>query len=190
MANGLDININDYVWLEECLECELPQLCCNESCQGRVWVAPCGTIDYETGELTSPEPFCEPLGITSISHSDNASIREKRYQGCKISRRRGIPDFSLDLTFDICQGDYGTSLLLSRCAIDVVVAPLANNVNLELNPSLFDQQTKVFWGRILGDSYTWEYPEDDCQSTSREYMTDRFCWSTGTESEIADANAA
>ena len=186
MANGLSIEYNDIDFLTECLECEIDP-CCNDSCEGRIWVAPCGTINYDDGELNSPAPFCEPLSLTSMSYTDNTPIREKRYLGCKISRRRGIPDQSISLTFDICQGDIAVNYLLSKCSIDFVLVPRANNLNLELNPSLFDQQTKVIWGRMIGDTYTWEFPEDDCQTTTREFMIDRYCWETEPEAFIANA---
>lgn len=183
MAEGLSSSY-DQDHLLECIDCELPQACCDDACEGRIWVAPCGTIDYDTGELANIADFCEPASVTAMSHTDNAPVREKQYRGCKKSRRRGQPDLSFTLGWDICQGDDAHALLLGRCPFDYVIAPKGNNMNFELNPSIFDQQTKVFWGRVLGDTFTWEYPDDECQNTSRTFMTDLYCWETGTQAQI------
>jgi len=186
MAAGLSSEY-DLSYITDCLECELPQSCCDESCEGRIWVAPCGSIDYPTGEIKNIADFCEPPSITDFSHSDNAQLREKMYRGCKKSRRRGMPDIAVNLTWDICQSDRANGFLLGRCPFDFVIAPKGNNLNFEQNPSIFDQQTKVFWGRIVGDTYDWQYPEDDCQNTTRTFMTDLYCWETQVESLIQDA---
>jgi hypothetical protein len=183
MAGGLSSNY-DIDYTTDCIECTVPEACCDESCEGRIWVAPCGSIDYATGEIIAINDFCEPPTITAMSHSDVSGLREKQYRGCKKFRRRNAPDFQFTLGFDICQGEFAHAILLGRCSFDYVIAPKGNNLNLELNPSLFNQETKVFWGRIVGDSNTWEYPDDDCQNTSRTYMTDGYCWETGIQAEI------
>ena len=176
MAEGLSSDYINEAWIDDCLECEIEDVCCDDACQGRIWVAKCGTIDYTTGEIGDLSAFCEPPNITSFSHTDNAAIRDKQYRGCKKSRRRGQPDISYTLGFDICQSENAHGILLGRCAFDYVIAPKANNLNFELNSSIFDQKTYVLWGRSVGDSFTWEYPDDDCQNTSRTFMTDLYCW--------------
>lgn len=184
MAKGIDFYNGDQSWITDCIECELDTACCDESCEGRIWVAPCGTLDYSNGEILTSADFCEPPSITAMSHTDNAPIREKQYRGCKKSRRRGQPDLSITLSWDICQSEPSHGILLGRCPFDYLIAPKANNVNFELNDSVFDQQTKVFWGRAIGDTFTWEYPDDDCQNTTRTFMTDQHCWENLIESLI------
>ena len=188
MAAGLSSEY-DEDYYAQCLDCELEGYCCDDACEGRIWVAKCGSIDYQTGQIANIADFCEPLNITTFSHSDNSTLREKQYRRCKKRRIRGMPDFAVDLSFDICQSDFATGLLLGRCAFDFVAAPKGNNLNFQQNPSIFDQQTKVFWGRIIGDTYTWEYPDDDCQNTSRTFLTDLYCWETQTEALIQDMAA-
>ena len=185
MAEGLSSDFEQSSWVSDCLDCEVEAACCDESCEGRIWVAPCGSINYATGEIENMAAFCEPLNVTAMSHTDNATVREKQYRNCKKARRRGQPDYSFSLSFDICQSEAAHGLLLGRCAFDYVIAPKANNLNFELNGSIFDQETYVMWGRSIGDSYTWEYPDDECQNTSRTYMTDRFCWETQIQALIA-----
>lgn len=185
MAEGLSSDY-DLDFLTECLDCEF-DTCCDEACEGRIWVAPCGTIDYSTGEIANIADFCEPSNVTAMSHTDNATVREKQYRGCKKSRRRGMPDISFTLSWDICQSDRAHGILLGRCPFDYVIAPKGNNLNFELNPSIFDQETYVIWGRVVGDTNTWEYPDDDCQNTSRTFMTDLYCWQTRIEALAQDA---
>lgn len=187
MAEGLSFDNYDQDWITDCAQCELDEGCCDDSCEGRIWVGPCGTLDYATGEIANIADFCEPPNITAMSHTDNAPIREKQYRGCKKGRKRGQPDLQFSLTWDICQSEDAHGILLGRCAFDYVIAPKANNLNFELNPNIFDQQTKVFWGRAIGDTFTWEYPDDDCQNTTRTFMTDRFCWETPIQALIPNA---
>ena len=175
MAEGLSSEY-DIDWTIACQDCELPDTCCDESCEGRIWVAPCGTIDYLTGEILNIANFCEPQNVTAMSFTDNAVVREKQYRGCKKSRRRGMPDLSWTITWDICQGDAANVQLLGRCSFDYVIAPKGNNLNFELNPSILDQNTYTAWGRAVGDTFTWEFPDDDCQNTTRTFMTDRYCF--------------
>lgn len=185
MAEGFSSEY-DQDWIDECLECEIEPSCCDDSCEGRIWVAPCGSIDYLTGEIAQSANFCEPINITAMSHTDNAPIREKQYRGCKKSRRRGQPDISFTLSWDICQSDSSHAILLGRCPFDYLIAPKANNVNFEANPSPFDMDTYMLWGRAVGDTYTWEYPDDDCQNTSRTFMTDLYCWHTTIQAVVAN----
>ena len=176
MAEGITSDYEQDSWVSDCLDCELETTCCDEACEGRVWIAPCGSLDYATGEILNIADFCEPINITAMSHTDNAAIREKQYRGCKKSRRRAQPDISFSLSWDICQSDPSHGILLGRCAFDYVIAPKASNLNFELNPSIFNQTTYVLWGRAIGDTFTWEYPDDECQNTSRTFMTDSYCW--------------
>ena len=185
MAEGLSSNYDDQDYLTDCLNCEVEDECCDEGCEGRIWVAPCGSINYANGEIANIAAFCEPPNITSLSHNPNYSIREKPYRGCKKSRTAGMPDTTFSLSFDICQGNYAHSLLLGRCSFDYIIAPKGRNLNFELSPSIFDQKTKVLWGRAVGEASEHEYPEDDCQTTSKTYLTNRYCWELGTEAELA-----
>ena len=189
MAAGLSSDY-DLDFLTKCTSCDVDQSCCDESCEARIWVGPCGSIDYSTGELANIADFCEPPSVTAFSFTDNATVREKQYRNCKKSRRRGQPDLSFSLTWDICQSERSHGILLGRCPFDYVIAPKGNNLNFELNPSIFDQQTMVLWGRVVGDSNTWDFPDDDCQTTTRTFMTDLFCWMTDVESLLQDGEAA
>lgn len=184
MAEGLSSDYTQTGWIDDCLDCDIDNVCCDESCEGRVWVAPCGSIDYATGEIADFAAFCEPANVTAMSHTDNATIREKQYRGCKKSRRRGQPDLSFTLSWDICQSEASHGILLGRCPFDYVIAPKGNNLNFELNPSIYDQLTYVMWGRAIGDTNTWEYPDDECQNTSRTFMTDLYCWETKIQALI------
>lgn len=185
MALGLGSEYNDFD--EDCIECELDQDCCTESCEARLFIGPCGTLDYSTGEILNIADFCEPQPYMITSITDNAPIREKSRQGCKKFRLRGQPDYSFDVTFDICQSSNAHGILLGRCPFDYVLAPKANNMNFELNPNIFDQGTKVFWGRVIGDTYSWEFPEDECQTTTRTFLTSGYCWETQIEALIPNA---
>ena len=184
MAEGLS---SDYDLVDDCQDCELDQECCTESCEARLWVAPCGTIDYATGEVDGDAraAFCEPQPYMLTSFVDNAPVREKPRQGCKKFRLRGRPDYSFDVTFDICQGSAAHGLLLGRCAFDYLISPKGNNMNFELYPSIFDQRTKVIWGRVIGDVAAWELPDDECQTTTRTFLTSGYCWETQTEALTA-----
>lgn len=189
MATGLDFDNTDYDYLTDCPECDATPLCCDRSCEAVLWIAPCGNIDWETG-IPNAEAFCEPENYKVGSFSRNRQTIEKTYQGCKKRRYKGSPDPSFDVTIDICQSSYAHYLLLGDCPFEYIYVPKGNNFNLQLNPSLFDQRTKVWWGRVVGDSDTWEFPEDDCQTSSRTYLTDGNCYQTETEARIASIDEA
>ena len=185
MADGLDFDNTDYDYLTDCPECENPQICCDMSCEAVLWIAPCGSIDWETG-IPIAARFCEPIPYKLSNFSRNRTTIEKSYQGCKTFRLKGPPDPSFDVTFDICQSSYAHSLLVEDCPFNYIYVPKANNFNLELNPSLFNQKTKVWWGRVIGDTDSWELPDKDCQTMSRTYLTDGYCYQTLTEAGIAN----
>lgn len=186
MAQGLS-SVYDEDYYNECVDCDIAGQCFDDACEYRVWFAKCGSIDYTTGEIANIADFCELINVTAFSHSPNYTIREKNLRGCKRARSLSRADTTFSLSWVICQGDDVQALLLGSCPFDYVLSPKGNNLNFEQNPSIFDQTTKVLWGRAIGDNYTWEYPDDDCQETSRDFMTDRYCWETEIEAAIPTA---
>ena len=186
MADGLDFDNTDYDYLTDCPECSVDLGCCDESCEAVLWIAPCGNIDFKTGLIIDTSAFCVPPNYKISSFSKNRPTIEKKYQGCKRSRRKGPPDPSFDVTIDICQSEASHGLLLGDCPFEYIFVPKGNNFNHQLYPNLNDQRTKVWYGRVIGDTDNWEFPDDDCQTSTRTYMTDLYCGETGTEAEIAD----
>lgn len=188
MAFGIT-SFKDVNLVNDCDECDLDEQCCTESCEARLFVGPCGQIDYQTGELKPEANFWEPRGSYLIGGvSNNTPVREKSRQGCTKFRIAGQPDYSFDVTWDICQSDPANGVLLGKCNFDAVIIPICNNVNFELNPSIWDQRTKVFWGRFQGDTYNWEFPEDECQTTSRTFSQSGYFYQTDIEALIPTAD--
>lgn len=191
MAFGIT-SFKDLSVVNDCDECDLEEQCCTESCEARLFVGKCGQIDYQTGELKPEAFFFQPRGSYLIGGiSDNATLREKSRQGCKKFRWRGQPDTSFDVTWDICQSDPANGILLGRCNFDYVLIPICHNVNFDPENdgdlSIWNQRTKVFWGRAVGDTYNWEFPEDECQTTSRTFLTSGYCYETDIEALIPTA---
>lgn len=178
MAEGITSDFEQDSWINDCLECDVGESCCDESCEGLIWIAPCGSIDYTNGEILTMANFCQPPSVTSMSYDPGYTLREKKYRGCGKSRRPNEPDPSFTLGWDICQNDPAHALMLGRCAFDYVIAPKASSVDFATIASIFNQPTYMAWGRAIGDSLTWEFPDDECQSTSRTFMKDRYSWAS------------
>lgn len=154
--------------LEDCPDCDKALICCDDGCDLRIAVAPCGSIT-EDGDIPDYSAFCEPQSWTDFTWNFTRPTRRKPYRarGCAPQYVRGNYEYGFSVTTDICQDDPGTCLLLGDCPFDILTLPKAINFNGDFRPE--EMQTPIIYGRAIGNDLSWNFPEDECQNATVDY---------------------
>jgi len=166
MAN-VDFNVD----IDDDLDCDCEDdLCCDEGCVARLMVGPCDFIN--AAGVPDLSNFCVPATQTDFNITWTRPVRTKEYRrNCHVTKLRGKLQWSLSVTFDICQTDEGICRLMSDCKFGIALIPRAD---LWDNSKPYNEQsTGIMYGVALGSDLDWAFPFDECQNTSVTYEGDK-----------------